>query len=142
MSDNDVIDPELQEALENVNDESQIIGQYSGDGNSGDTEGIEFVGEWFPNEEQWQGKTAIAPEQARPLAMVRHLPEVFEELEDLEPFLEGAIRDYEQYLTSIEGGSRQQQMQILKAMMGGATEEEEAAGRAVMSMFSAPTDDD
>lgn len=135
--DGGILDPELKEELENKQVEDPMITEYGSGADSSDgNEDISFAESWFPSKDEWQGKTIITPDQARALAAARHLPQVFDELEDLEPFLEGFINDYEKYLTSIEGHAREQQADILTAMFGGETAEESKRRDMILGAFA------
>lgn len=138
-----VLDPELVEELQNIPVEDNLLTEYGSPGSqSDDSQDISFAEKWFPDKDNWQGKTIIQPKQARALAAVRAMPEVWDELEDLEPFLDSMVTDYEQYLTSIEGISRNQQSKILQAMFGGETEKEERRRDMIMSAFAGDTEDE
>lgn len=139
MSDDDekIIDPDLKEELENVKTEDPLLTEYtSGGGGDGHGESIGFAGQWFPDESEWQGKTNITEGQAKALAMARHLPDVFEELEPLRGFLNDTLDDYEMYRTSIEGLAREQQMKILMSIFGGSPDQQSSAGDALASIFA------
>lgn len=125
--DGHIIDPELKEELENLPAEDPFVTEYgtSLGSNSAQEESISFADKWFPEHDEWQGKTRITPQQARALAAVRALPLVWDELEDLKPFLDRFVTDYEMYLTSIDGLARDQHADILRAMFGGEAEQEE-----------------
>lgn len=120
--DKTVIQDEVRDELENVGSEDLLVeyGTQGGDNN----EKTRFIEKWFPGGSDWQGKTNIKPHQARALALVRNIDSHFEEIEELGPFLRDVITDYEMYLTSVEGESRKDQVDIMRAMFGADTSEE------------------
>lgn len=121
----EIVDPELVEALERIPKEDPLITEYGTAGKGGQQEAIDFVSQWFPQKDNWQGKTKINENQAKALALFRHLPELFDEIEDLQGFIEGFTNNYEQYLTSVDGESRIQHTEILKALFGKSTANDE-----------------
>ena len=118
-SENGLLDTELVEALSQTESEDQLITQYGGDEKTPEDRKVNFTSEWFPSEDNWQGKTIIQPHQAQALAGARLLPDIFEELEDIAPIITELINNYEQYLTSVEGIAREQQADILHAIHSG-----------------------
>lgn len=103
--------------------------------------------DWMPGAEQYQGKTHIAQHQAHALAAVRQLPKVYEMLgiyvDGFDQFIQGLVENYEQYATSIEGESREQQMRVLMAKAGVHADIEEGQ-RAMWSrlLSNEPVDDE
>lgn len=142
--DGHVIDPDLREELEDLPAEDPFVTEYGTSMGSGSAkeESINFADKWFPDWDQWQGKTRITPRQARALAAVRALPLMWEELEDLEPFLDQFVRDYEMYLTSIDGVAREQHADILRSMFGGEAEQEERRRDMIMGAIAGVAQDD
>lgn len=129
------LDPDLVDELDDVLSEEEIIGMYGGSG--GKEERMPIVENWFPNADEWQGKTAIQPHQAHALALAKHLPEAFEEISGLEAFIHNIINDYEMLLTSVGGQSREQQMNVLRALFGAGTAEESEMAQSFISTLAA-----
>lgn len=134
-----VIPDELKDELESIPAEDPFVTEYmtQGGGNAG--ESLRFIEKWFPDEEDWQGKTKIQSHQASALAILRNLDEAFMdgEFNEVMPFLIGAIDDYEKYLTSIEGESRKEHVDILRTLFGGPQTDETESRSALMSAFAA-----
>lgn len=135
-----LIDPDVQEELENIPGEDPFLTEYAS-GNGDESDSINFISEWFPDSNEWQGKTEITPKQARALSLFRALPHAYDELSDMEPFIVNLLDNYEKYLTSIDGKAREQQAGILKALVGGESEMTEDERSAMMSMFANPDKD-
>lgn len=114
-----VVDPAVVEELEDMNKEDPLITEYFTGGADSDTERVDFVETWFPDADEWQGKTDISYVQARNMALVRIIPLVFDEVEELKPMLDQLVDNYEKYLTSVDGVAREQQASILRSMFGG-----------------------
>lgn len=129
------LDPDLKEELSDVLSEEEIVGMYGGAG--GKEERMPIVENWFPNADEWQGKTAIQPHQAHALALAKHLPEAFEEISGLEGFIQNIINDYEMLLTSIGGQSREQQKNVLRALFGAGTAQESEMAQSFISSLAA-----
>lgn len=136
-----LIDPDVKEELEDIPGEDPMLVEYASRGKD-DREEISFAGDWFPDSDDWMGKTNITPEQARPLALVRLMPDMFDELEDLRPLFEDFVNDYEKYLTSIEGEAREQQAGILQSMFGNESGLEEATTSLAMQAFSKESEEE
>lgn len=137
--DNGIIDPEVKEELESIPGENPLLTEYATN-SGGESDSIGFADKWFPKQEQWQGKTIITADQAYALSMLRSITEYFEELEDLKPFVEELIENYEVYLTSIDGEGREQQEKILRAMFGDSGEMNNDANG--LQILSNPPDSD
>jgi len=135
---NNNLDDELMQMLENAPKEDPFITEYATNEISGEIEGrtMDMVENWFPEKEQIEGKTTITPDQARALALVKHMPDLFEELEDLDVLFEDIIQDYQLLLTSIGGESRREQASILRSIFGGPSSEEMAERNAFLKLFA------
>jgi len=128
------LDPRVVADASKSLSEEHLIGTYSTDGNN--EERLPLVKSWFPQEDEWQGKTHINSFQAKALAVAKHLPDAFNELKPLAPFMENVINDYEMLLTSVEGKSREQQMNVLMSMFGEQMGEESKARSALLSAIA------
>ena len=134
------LDPRVVAEASTAMSEEDIVGLYSSEG--GSEERLPLVESWFPKEEQWQGKTIVNSYQAKALAVAKHLPEAFNEIEELEGFINEVINDYEMLLTSVEGTSREQQMNVLMSMFGKESSEESKARSAVLSAIAGKEESD
>lgn len=145
MSDNKIAIPEeVEEEINSALTEEEVIGAFSNSG-SGQEEKLSLIEKWFPGEDDIHGKTIISKNQAHAIAIGKHLPLVFNELDDeFGEFIKEIIDDYMMLLTSVEGIGREQQMNILAAMFGGISEDEDDARswmKAAMAAGSADDDD-
>lgn len=134
------VDPDVKEELDNVMGEDPMLTAYATPGGDGE-EKTEFAKSWFPDSDEWGGKTDVTFRQARAMAMVQNFPKIFDELEELDGFLEGFIQDYQKLLTSVGGVSREQQAGILRSLFGGPSEQEETARSAVMAALAGENND-
>lgn len=135
-----LIGDELVDILKNdIPHEEPLLTDLNSRGSDGQ-EKIDFADKWFPEKENYDGKTIITPEQARAIVQLRHVSNFFDEFSDMQPMINSMIDDYEILLTSIEGQSRNEQRSILEAIFGRASEAEEGA-KNFMAAF-APGDED
>lgn len=140
MSESPVIPEEVEKEIDEYISEEQLLGGYIS-GGSGDSEKLPLVENWFPSENEWHGKTVISPQQAQAVAVAKHLTTVFDEISEYEKFIDGVIDDYMKLLTSVEGVSREQQMQVLMALFGGSMDEEQEAENWMKAAISARESD-
>lgn len=107
--------------LDDIPEESIVTGSAdTGDDEQNDE--LEFVRDWFPNPDDYRGKTNISAKQARYLTVMRHLPDIFPDMmgsDDMKALLNDLADNVERYQTSINGKSREQQQEILKLVGGG-----------------------
>lgn len=138
-----VLDPKVVEEVEEADSEEDLFAEYFNTGGGGsEGEKLDVTREWFPTENQWQGKTNIRMHQARCLAIIRHYFSYFDEIDDLEPLISGMVTDYEMYLTSVEGMSRKEHEGILRSMFGGGGEKNGDEGLARLFVGNVGDDDD
>jgi len=133
------LDPDVKEELEETKSEEDIIGMYQTEG--GDSEKVPVLKSWLPDSDEWQAKTVVNEREARLMAVARNLTEAYDEIEHMEPFIEGLITDLEMYKTSVDGMAREQQKSVLMAMFGRSSDAQESQSM-VMSMLAGQQDDD
>lgn len=114
----DLIDPsevkddqsELQFAWRNVQAANEMA-----NGSSVET-GTDLLAEWLPRRDEYHGKTDISLNQARPIALILQFEQMFPNIVGDGVYHEiiESIENYEQLLTSWEGSSREQQVEVLK----------------------------
>ena len=131
-----VLDPELVEELEETPAEDPFIAEYMTQGGGKSEESLRFIEKWFPEANEWQGKTKIESHQAHSLAVMRNIGELWPELKPIMPFILGSIEDYEKYLTSIDGEARKEHVDILRTLFGGAEVDEAESRSQLMNMFA------
>lgn len=131
----------IGETIEEVDDilvEDPTLVEFGSDKGNQEDSRLEFVREWFPEENDWRGKTRISPTQARALTVMRHLPNIYgEELlgkkeEELAKLLNSLADNIEVYQTSIGGQSRAEQKDILELAFGGHSEKRESQETSMM----------
>ncbi len=137
MNKKETIDPEVEKELEEVTSEEELFGTYTNDGQNG--EKINTVNDWLPDSDNWQGKTIVNNEEAHKLALVRALPKAFEEIEDMEPFIDEMITNLEMYKTSVNGVAREQQVSVIGRMFGSG--EDSDGMRSALAGFIAGGED-
>ena len=138
INDNDepVIPEELLDELKQTQTED-LFTEYFGKGDESKIgESIDFAKDWFPSKENWSGKTKISAHQAHSLSVVRNFTKVFDEVNHLDEMFDSFVTDYEIYLTSVEGLSREQQLSILKNMFGGPSDSDEEAKNMFRTMLA------
>lgn len=128
----DEVEKEIEES---ISEDSLIGGYLAGKGN--ENEKLPIVESWFPEAEEWHGKTRVTPRQAQAVAIAKHLPIIFDEIDEYDKFIENMIDDYLKLLTSVEGVSRDQQMQVLQSLFGGVSDEENEAKSFMKAAISA-----
>lgn len=111
-----VIDDPVRNLLTQINQED-VITEYGNSGKQQDTEKLEIAKILFPEKEEWAGKTKINSQyQALIHTRVRMLPKLYPEVYgDLEKEINDFVDYYEQYLTSVEGYAREQQVSIIRS---------------------------
>lgn len=124
------LDDDVKEEIESAGAESDLMGSWVTDKQGGDK--IPLVENWVPDANEWQGKTVVNEQEAVLFALARNLPKMFDEISHMQPFIDGFFTDLEQYKTSVDGMSREQQMQVFAAMFGGRIEDEEGGLRGFM----------
>lgn len=141
MSEKDdfVIDPEIEQEVEEALGDEDIIGRYMG--GSGE-ERIPLVSDWMPDGDEWQGKTIITKQEAIAHALAKNLSYAFPEVRPMHDFIESSVNDLEMLLTSVQGRAREQQMEVLRAMFGaGKADMEEASTMAMTALAGAQQED-
>lgn len=136
----EAIDPRVEEELEQITSEEEIFGSYHSDGEAG--EKVETVNNWLPNDENWQGKTVVNEREARLFAVARALPHAFEEIEDMQPFIDEMLTNVEMYKTSVGGMAREQQVSVLGSMFGSSDDGEGVRSALAGFIAGGENDDD
>lgn len=139
------LDPRVEQELEKANTETDFMGSYVTDGDQSDK--IPLVTDWLPDGDEWQGKTIVNDREARLFAIARALPyayqEEFAEMDgDMNGFITTLFHNLEQYLTSRDGVSREQQKEVLMAMFGGKPDQDQAQNFMRGVFAQAGEDDD
>lgn len=134
MSDSNVrIDVDEETVLDGLDEKTdemtELIGHFEKDQSGGGGDLDKHLENWLPDGDEHKGKTHIAPMQAHAKAAMEQLPFVYEMLginiDGFGDFIRGLNHDHDQYLTSIQGESREQQVKVLMAAAGVHPGEEE-----------------
>lgn len=85
----------------------------------GESDANSIVREWIAQEESddWQGRTNISTNQAAPIAFLANIDSLLPNATHdgaLETMSDEVLEDYLEILTSIDGKSRKQQVEVLK----------------------------
>ena len=82
-------------------------------------DGIKVADNWMPSPDRYHGKSDISLNQARPIAMLAEMHELFPNIIGdgaYDAIAQDVIDDYLELLTSWEGAGREQQVEVLKNM--------------------------
>lgn len=143
-STDDAIEKSMEE-IENVRIEDPVLVEYGARGNDDDR--LSFTREWFPDSDEWKGKTNISPTQARALTVMRQLPTMLDDVlpdddGELDRLLNALADDIEIYQTSIGGLSRRQQKEILELAFGGQEEKRTSRESSILDRYMQQMDND
>lgn len=118
MSSNEELDPE------EVEQEEDLIFGYG----SHDRKPTELISDYLPEKEDYGAKTVLTHEQVHLLAGLEQLTAFYPELSQYDRLITQWIASYEKRMTSVNGLSRSDFLQILVAVSGGSVNESEAKG--------------
>lgn len=124
--------------MSETDDESEPAGQAvfpeSGPGRD------EMTNSFIPGEDEWPAKTILDEGDPAAIAALSQMGEMYPEVDDLQPLINGFIHVFLKSKTSIRGRSREEIKDILMAMHGGNVGENKGSGMVVNAL--APEDDD
>lgn len=140
--DKPLIDPEVKDELEKNFPEDPMLTEYSSGGKGESSEKVDVTSEWIGEGSDWKTKTKLSAEQIIAMTQVRLLPEVFTELEELNPLLVEMVENIEKYAVSHGGMSREQQVSVLRAMHSGEMHDDSEQRSALLSALAMPVNDD
>lgn len=114
----ELVDPE-----DVTEEQGDLMFAWKNNGQSGEAgpDPMRVVDDWMPSADQWSEKTNISLNQAQPMAMIPVMEEMFPDIIGdgvYKEFIDGGLEDYKQLLTSWEGESREEQMNVLKSLPG------------------------
>lgn len=95
---------------------------------SKDRQPVELLSDYLPEKEDYAAKTVLTKEQVHLLAGLEQLTVFFDEIEQYDDAITQWIEAYEKRLTSVQGLSRQEFLEILVAMQGGSVDSESQKG--------------
>lgn len=125
MSDDNSPEPKTPELdADSVNKEEDLMFGYGGQ----DRKPVEILSDYLPEKEDYAAKTVLTKEQVHLLAGLEQLTVFYDEVEQYDEVIEEWIKAYEKRLTSVQGLSRQEFLEILVAMQGGSVDKESQKG--------------
>jgi len=101
-------------------DQSDLLFKWRENAMGGEVlDGIKVADNWMPSSDRYHGKSDISLNQARPIAMLAEMDELFPNIIGdgaYDAIARDVIDDYLELLTSWEGSGREQQVEVLKNM--------------------------
>ena len=116
---------------ESTDDVAETFLQDSGPGRD------EMASDYLPGDDEWLGKTNLDTGDPAAIAALRNFAEIYPEVDDLQPLIDGALDELLIGRTSVGGVSRQEYKDILEGMYGGKSED----GQGTAMQLVAPDDD-
>ena len=83
----------------------------------------EMVSEYLPGKDEWQAKTALDVSDPAAIAALREFGDIYPEVSELQPLIDGFLDDFMQTKISVKGKSRDEFKDILTAMYGGGNDD-------------------
>jgi len=118
-SDGEEIPDNMVDPAEVIDDQSGLMFAWKNTGD-GQVDPVEVINSFVPEKNEYHGKTNISLNQARPLAMLLQMEEMFPNIvgDGAYKSVQGAVDNYEQLLTSWKGKSRQELVEVLSSLPG------------------------
>ncbi|MGV9199942.1 MAG: hypothetical protein ACOC4M_14115 [Promethearchaeia archaeon] len=137
-----LIDPDVEEELDQPMPEQMITEYGTKNAQNTGNEKNQIASEWIGQSEDWKVKTKLSSDQIIAMSQLRMMPQIFDELEEIEEDINEIVSLVEKYSVSHHGLSRQQHTSVLKSMFSGETEEEQKTRNAVLQAFAASENSD
>lgn len=122
--------------LEDDDDEEQDVAEAffkdSGPGRE------EMASDYLPQSDDWLAKTLLDVNDPAAIAALRNLGEIYPEVDDLQPLVDGVLDEFLRGKTSVGGRSREEYRKILMSMYGKTDDDD---GQSVALQAVAPDDD-
>lgn len=80
---------------------------------------MDMADSYLPNEDEWEAKTILDTTDPQSVAMLRQLPKLYPEIDELDDMIDEFLEIYLKSKTSVDGQSRQEASEILMSMFGG-----------------------
>lgn len=106
--------------------------------NTGGPEREEMTGDYLPESDDWLAKTLLDVNDPAAIAALRNLGEIYPEVDDLQPLVDGVLDEFLRGKTSISGRSRDEYRKILMSMYGGTGDDDDVSSAV---QLVAPEDD-
>jgi len=116
----DEIPTDLVNPADVEDDQSDLLFKWREAAMGGEAlDGIKVADGWMPSSDRYHGKSDISLNQARPIALLAEIDEIFPNIVGdgtYKSIADHVVDDYLELLTSWEGTSREQQVEVLKNM--------------------------
>jgi hypothetical protein len=97
----------------------------------------EMAADYLPGDDDWLAKTHLDVGDPAAIAALRNFAEIYPEVDDLQPLIDGALDELLRGRTSVGGMSREEYRSILENMYGGKSGDEQGTAMQLV----APEDD-
>lgn len=136
-----LIDDHLYTEMQDTPHEDPFVTEYGSQSNDDPQDpAVGQVSKWLPPEDSWLGKTIIDYRQAKAIALAMNIGQIFPTVEGVEPKLKEVIKTYLEVSTSINGISREQQVEVLASQFNKSRGDSEQS--ATMEFVTGGNDDD
>lgn len=97
----------------------------------------EMANSYLPEEDDWLAKTLLDVNDPAAIAALRNLGEIYPEVDDLQPLVDGVLDEFLRGKTSVGGRSREEYRKILMSMYGKSDDD----GKSTALELVAPEED-
>lgn len=97
----------------------------------------EMAGDYLPESEDWLAKTLLDVNDPAAIAALSNLGEIYPEVDDLQPLVDGVLDEFLRGKTSVGGRSREEYRKILMSMYGSSDDDSNSSAVQLV----APEDD-
>lgn len=101
---------------------------------------MEMTASYLPEDDDWPAKSILDVGDPAAIAALSQLGQMFPEVDDLQPLVDGFVEEFLKSRTSVGGKSREEYRDMIMAMHGGNVGENKGSGMVVNAL--APEDDD
>lgn len=98
----------------------------------------EMASDYLPDSDDWLAKTLLDVSDPAAIAALSNLGEIYPEVDDLQPLVDGVLDEFLRGKTSVGGRSREEYRKILMSMYG-KSDDDDGQGLALQAV--APEDD-
>lgn len=105
--------------------------------NSGGPGREEMASDYLPESDDWLAKTLLDVNDPAAIAALRNLGEIYPEVDDLQPLVDGVLDEFLRGKTSVGGRSREEYRKILMSMYGSSDDDSNSSAVQLV----APEDD-
>lgn len=98
----------------------------------------EMASDYLPESDDWLAKTLLDTNDPAAIAALRNLGEIYPEVDDLQPLVDGVLDEFLRGKTSVGGRSREEYRKILMSMYGKSDDDD---GKSIALQAVAPDED-